>query len=507
MIKNRAYQDNNTMRFLVGLLTLICLCGIARADTLPSALVLYKGDVRVLPAPGVDRVAVGNVSLISATLLKNEEMVLTAEKDGETTVHVWFGDGSRQQMNIVVAKANGYRQLPELRILLADIPGVRLRTVGRQVVVEGRVNPTHLARIKEAANAYDNVVVLAEEHQGAATKADAAEVLEEVQAMLGHIPGISIKAVGRQIVIDGSLDLVDMNRIELVKQSYEDILVLAQPASEYDSPMIYFDVRITEFAKDDVEELGVNWSTSINGPILGFNADGGTNSLYRGQFASDSGMFDSLNQVVGSAPSAAYWGIASELTSRINLLERSGSALTLASPRLSARSGGKAELTVGGEVPVVTSSISGPSVEYKDFGILLNIEPKLYGTDQISTTVKAEISQLDKANQIGEYPAFKTRRTENDVQLRVGETLVLSGLVTEDSQTSREGIAFLKDLPVVGSLFSNKSFKGNRTELVIFITPRLLTQAADSPNTEELKRQESMLERYRKSVGAIELID
>src|SRR5690606_2035158 len=255
------------------MLTFLCLCGIARANALPQALVLYKGDVRVLTAPGVERVAVGDVSLISATLLKNEEVVLTAEKDGETTVHVWFEDGSRKQMNVVVAKANGYRQLPELRAMLADIPGVHLRTVGRQVVIEGRINALHLARIKEAAKAYDNVVVLAEEHRGAATKSDAAQVLEEVKAMLGHIPGISINAVGRQFVIDGSLDQLDMNRIERGKKSYEDVLVLAQQASEYDSPMIYFDVRITEFAKDDVEELGVNWSTSINGPTLAFNGD------------------------------------------------------------------------------------------------------------------------------------------------------------------------------------------------------------------------------------------
>ena len=199
--------------------------------------------------------------------------------------------------------------------------------------------------------------------------------------------------------------------------------------------------------------------------------------------------------------------VASELTSRINLLEKNGSALTLASPRLSARSGGKAQLTVGGEVPVVTSSISGPSVEYKDFGIMLNIEPKLYGKDQVATKVQAEISQLDKANQVGEYPAFKTRRTENDVQLRVGETLVLSGLVTEDSQSSNEGLAWLKDLPFIGGLFRNKSFKGNRTELVIFITPRLLTDAPDSVNAEEIKRQGRMIERYRKSAGAVELID
>ncbi len=478
-----------------------------QANSLPPALVLYQGDVRVLEAQSVERVAVGNVELISATLLKNEEVVLTAQKDGETTVHFWFEDGTRHQMSVVVAKANGYRQLPELRAMLGGIPGLRLRTVGRQVVIDGRLSPEYLAQVKEAVKFYDNVVVLAEEQSGAATKADSVQVLEEVKTMLGHIPGIRIQAVGRQIVIDGSLDEFDMKRIELVQKRYEDILVLAQPASEYDSPMIYFDVRITEFAKDDVEELGVNWSTSINGPTLAFNADGASNNVYRGQFPSAGGTFDRLNATVGGVSPHAYWGVASELTSRINLLEKNGSALTLASPRLSARSGGKAELTVGGEVPVVTSSISGPSVDYKDFGILLNIEPKLYGKDQVATKVKAEISQLDKANQVGEYPAFKTRRTENDVQLRIGETLVLSGLVTEDSQTSTEGIVWLKNLPFIGSLFRNKSYKGNRTELVIFITPRLLTDAPDSPNAKEAEREERMMQRYQENFGSIELID
>ncbi|TBU95861.1 hypothetical protein DNK34_03590 [Pseudomonas dryadis] len=495
------------MRRLAGLLGALCLCLTAQASELPRAIVMYDGDVRVLKAPGVERVAVGNVEIISATMLKNEEVVLTAEKNGETTVHVWFDDDTRQQMSVVVAKANGYRQLPELKAMLTGIPGLRIRTVGRQVVIDGRLSPEYLIQVKEAAKFYDNVLVLAEEQQGAATKADSSQVLEEVEAMLGHIPGIRIKPVGRQIVIDGDLNQVDMTRIDLIKERYPDVLVLAQPVSEFNAPMIYFDVRITEFAKDDVEELGVNWSTSINGPILAFNADGGTNPYYRGQFASDSGTFDTLNQVVGGAGSNAYWGIASELTSRINLLEKNGSALTLASPRLSARSGGKAELTVGGQVPVVTSSINGPSVEYKDFGIMLNIAPQLYGKDRISTHVLAEVSQLDKANQVGEYPGFKTRRTENEVQLKVGETLVLSGLVTEDSQTTQEGIKWLKDVPFIGALFRNKSFKGTRTELVIFITPRLLTNAPDSPNITEMQRQEDMLERFQKSYGAIELID
>ena len=63
------------------------------------------------------------------------------------------------------------------------------------------------------------------------------------------------------------------------------------------------------------------------------------------------------------------------------------------------------------------------------------------------------------------------------------------------------------DLPFLGVLFRNKSFKGNRTELVIFITPRLLTEGADSPNVKELAREKQMIEKYAKTVGNLELID
>ncbi len=304
-----------------------------KADEIPAAMVLYDGDVHVILAPGVERVAVGNVAIISATMLKNEEVVITAETPGETTVQLWFEGNQRKQVSVVVAKANGYRQVGELRALLSDIPGLRIRTVGRQVVLKGRLSSEYLARVKEAAKFYENVLVLAEEQTGAATKADSAQVLHEVQAMLGHIPGIKIKSVGRQIVIDGDLDAIDITRIELLKERYPDLLVLAQPMSKFLAPMIYFDVRITEFAKDDVEELGVNWSTSINGPTFAFNADGGTNNLYRGQFPSASGTLDDLNDAVGNVGSHAYWGVASEITSRINLLEKNGSALTRASVR------------------------------------------------------------------------------------------------------------------------------------------------------------------------------
>ncbi len=499
--QQRLTLTSKTMtRFALALLTsLLATCALAE-DRLPAMLTLYHGDVRVLEAPGIERLAVGNVDLLSATLLKNQEMVLTAEAAGETTVQVWFDDGRREQISVVVVKANGYRQINDLRAMLQGIPGLRIRTVGRQVVLEGQLHSQDYARVKEAADAFDNVLLLAEAQTGAAMKSDSGLMMSEVQAMLGQIPGISIKEVGRQIVVDGNLNSIDMERIKLLQQRYPDLLVLAQEQSQFVAPMIYFDVRISEFAKDDVEELGINWSTSINGPSFVFSSDQRGNNYFRGQFPSDSGTFDTLNAAVGNVGTHGYWGIATEITSRINFLEKTGAALTLASPRLSARSGGKAELTVGGEVPVVTSSINGPSVEYKEFGIILNIEPQIYGNERIAAKVMAEISQLDKANQVGEYPAFKTRRTDNEVQLKVGETLVLSGLVTRDNQTTYEGVKWLQDIPVLGAFFRNKSFKGNRTELVIFITPELMVGPGTTANTRELERAEGFLQDFDKAL-------
>ena len=129
----------------------MCLSTAALANGIPPSIVLYDGDVSVLKAPGIERVAVGDVEIISATLLKNEEVVITAQKAGETTVQIWFEDDTRQQVSVVVAKANGYRQLGELKALLSDIPGLKIRTVGRQVVIEGRLSGEYLNRAKEAA--------------------------------------------------------------------------------------------------------------------------------------------------------------------------------------------------------------------------------------------------------------------------------------------------------------------------------------------------------------------
>lgn len=425
---------------------LLLLPTLAQARVLPVLLTLYEGESSVLTAASVERIAVGNAEMVGSSLLADGEIVLTADKVGETNMQVWFKDGHREQVSLVIVESNGYREVNEVRELLKDVAGINIRAIGRRVIVDGNLHPR------------------------------------------------------------------DMARVEMVQKRYTNMLVLAQPISDFAQKMIYFDVRIMEFNKDDVEELGINWSTSIDGPTLRHTETYSSNEFFRG---SDTGT-DPLAGVVGLAPlaglksnatpdlqgqSLTYWGLVTEITSRINFLEATGSALTLASPRLSTRSGGKAKLTVGGQVPVVTTSLNGPSVEYKDFGILLEIQPNLDPYGNLIANISSEVSQIDRSNQVQGFPGFLTRKTDNDVTMKPGETLVLAGLITREDQQSFDKVKFLGDIPILGKLFQSKSYSGGKTELVVFITPQVLTDLVTGPNRKELDRAEAMIQEFSKRVG------
>lgn len=201
--------------------------------------------------------------------------------------------------------------------------------------------------------------------------------------------------------------------------------------------------------------------------------------------------------------SYTQWGIGTSITSMINVLESNGAAMTLTNPRLSARSGGKANLTVGGEVPVVTSSVSGQSVTYKDYGILLEVEPTIDEYDNISARVSIEVSSLDLSNSVDGQPAFKKRSSENDIKLMPGETLALAGLIQKDEQLAYSGIKWLSDIPLLGNLFRSKSFTEGKTELVILITPIEITDPAAGINSKLVNRAKDITDDFAREKKAL----
>jgi pilus assembly protein CpaC len=455
---------------LAGLLALLSVFSsaslwAAQTKVLKDSIMLFAGESKVIQAANVSRLSVGNSDILSSTLLKIGEIVLIAETAGETNMQFWFADGHRETVAVRVVESNG---------------------------------------------------LLRESRQ--------------VKQLLKNIPGVEINTVGQRIVIDGNIEARDLDRVNKIKENYPAMLILAREITDYEQKMIYFDIQVTEVNRDVTEEYGINWSKSFSGPSYGYEKAWQTNNV--GVINNSNGVPPMSSVLSGAASAAdlaigsniandklsiaqqqtlmnaakgefAYFGINTSLLSVINMLEQTGSAITLAEPRLSSRSGGTAALTVGGEVPVVTSSTSGQTVTYKDYGIILGIEPTLDIYNNIVARVSVSVSQLDLANAVDGQPAFKKRFTENDVRLKPGETLALSGLITREEQIAYSGLKWLSEIPILGQLFKSKSFVEGETELVILVTPRVIEDLSKGINDELVKRSKEMVLDFNEASDAL----
>jgi len=168
--------------------------------------------------------------------------------------------------------------------------------------------------------------------------------------------------------------------------------------------------------------------------------------------------------------------------------EQSGRFRLLAKPNIIAANGESASFLAGGEIPIpVAQGVGGGqagataatiSVEYKEFGIKLEFEPEILSEDLVKLTVAPEVSNLDYSNAITlsgfEIPAIQTRRASTTLDMLEGQTLALAGLMNEVSQKVVTGLPFLKDIPILGLLFSSTRYQNEESELLILVTPHVI---------------------------------
>jgi pilus assembly protein CpaC len=163
-----------------------------------------------------------------------------------------------------------------------------------------------------------------------------------------------------------------------------------------------------------------------------------------------------------------------------------GFTRVLSQPKLVCASGEKAEFLAGGEVPILIVTANQFAVEWKKFGIILNITPTADRSGNIGTEVYAEVSALDRSLSIRangfEVPGFKIRDVKTNVTVKDGETIALSGLFNynEDKEVSK--VPLFGHIPILGELFKSRNFVDSKTELAIYVTPHIVT-----PNSKEVK--------------------
>ncbi len=164
----------------------------------------------------------------------------------------------------------------------------------------------------------------------------------------------------------------------------------------------------------------------------------------------------------------------------LEALESKGVSRMLAEPNLTALSGQSARFLAGGEYPVPTASDEGTiSVEYRPFGVELEFIPTVLDDDVINLELATSVSAIDTTNGIDTgdivISAFTTREANTTVQMRDGESFAIAGILQDDFSDLNGQIPWLGDIPILGALFRSAEYSRSQSELVIIVTPHLVT--------------------------------
>ena len=177
----------------------------------------------------------------------------------------------------------------------------------------------------------------------------------------------------------------------------------------------------------------------------------------------------------------------------------------ISSPSLMVLNNQEAKINVGDQVPIQTSTLTNAvsstdqnnglaqssQIQYKDTGVTLEVTPRVNANGMVIMEIKQEVSKaVETTTGVDTSPTINKKEIESFVAVHDGETIVLGGLIDEGNTDNDAGIPFLHDVPWIGPLFGNKSYKKEKNELVVLITPRVVKSKQDSRViSDEFKRK------------------
>lgn len=308
--------------------------------------------------------------------------------------------------------------------------------------------------------------------------------IEEFKERLNQIlPGepIEVRTANDGIVLSGTVSsTAKLDRaIDLAQRYAPDRVSNLMNVGGTQQVMLH--VRFAEMNRSVRKSLST--SLGVSGTI--FNQDVGI-ELGTGGLTGAGTRAAALNGVVnGANASQGVLGLGFSTGSLqfavlLDALESKGVVRTLAEPNLTALSGQEARFLAGGEVPIpVLSDGGGIGVEFKPFGVEMNFTPTVVDGDLINLVINAAVSAIDPTNAVVSngisINAFRRREATTTVEMRDGESYAIAGLLQDDFTDLAAQVPWLGDLPVLGTLFRSANFQRNQSELVIIVTPHLVT--------------------------------
>ena len=282
----------------------------------------------------------------------------------------------------------------------------------------------------------------------------------DIQANLSQVLRTPYKAP--TIIVDKNLNSVTVRDTPAVLELAERVLRIWDKAKGE----VIIDIEIMEASRRKVRQLGLDFEPHTVG--LGYTGDGSGEGITLGGID-----FNNLNNFQITLPAAF-----------LDFLESDSDTKVIDQPRLRGLDGEEIRYVVGDEVPIPRTTFQPiatggfgqnplTSFDYKNVGLEIVITPLLHLEDEVTLEVDIKIKSLGEAG-YADIPIITTREVKNIIRLKDGETNLLAGLLKDEERKTMRGVAGIKSLPILGSLFSNTNQTIQQSEVVLTITPYII---------------------------------
>ena len=397
----------------------------------------------------ITRVAVGNPKIADVQDLGDFAINIVAVSQGSTTINVWTANGMRQDFTVSVSNEDTGLAAAIKRAI--NLPGVTVQMIENRVLLRGQVKNQY-----EKDLAFKIACLYVGENPAASKK----DVLK-----LGSDNGSSSSVkteVSTEEQVDSSARVINLLDMENPDQINMEALVI-------------------EINSDDAKKLGVTYSSpTTDGSSTGITMnDPGT--FYAGETYG-------VQRAKGGHWYTRNWLFThfSQINAQLRLLIEQGKARVVSRPNITTMSGKSAGILVGGQIPypVVSNSSNNITVEYKPYGISLNlINPTIDRQGNIMAKINAEVSRLDWSNSVVangyRMPGMSTRSAQTVVTIPSGMTMAIGGLLNSEDSKTIQKLPLLGDIPILGELFKYHNDSRQKSEIMILLTPRVVNERTD----------------------------
>jgi pilus assembly protein CpaC len=414
---------------------------------------LTVGQSTMITVPGtITKVQVLNPSIADVATYSVQGATVVGVSAGTTEVLITAGP-KKFKYTVVVTGVEVSSLYKQVRSFLGRIEGIYPRLFGETVILAGyALTADDYGRAAEAVKLFGNKV-----QNQVRFKPSAVQQVNHTFRKVG-LGNVQANLIGGKIFLEGAVSSESENeKVKAILRTFglevENLLVVGGGRS------VLIDVQFVEMRKRNLNRIGLQLPGAIG--VTGQGTLTGTIPI------APTGKQSEINLLITSP-----WQLDQ---AALNLLFSSGYARLLAQPKMVCGSGRAAEFLVGGEVPIVHITQTSFNVDWKEYGIRLRIKPTADSLGNIQSEIQAEVSEPDRSVAVQNIPGFRTRKFKTDVSIKDGATIVLSGLFSNSEEKSVSKWPLLGHIPILGELFKSREFQEQKTTLVVFVTPKVVT--------------------------------